>query len=197
LRTPEVKRAIVFTKTKYGANKVAEILEKAGLCAEAIHGNKSQNARQRALARFRTGEAPILVATDIAARGIDVDDITHVINFELPNEAESYVHRIGRTARAGASGIAISLVDESERGLLRQVERITRQRIPVVPAPEGVMEKIPEARREPRLARPPQTERPSQSPTERAPRREARRRQRHKSRTGRPQGKAPVREASR
>jgi ATP-dependent RNA helicase RhlE len=199
LRNAEVKRAIVFTKTKYGANKVAETLEKAGLCAEAIHGNKSQNARQRALARFRSGEAPILVATDIAARGIDIDEITHVINFELPNEAESYVHRIGRTARAGASGIAISLVDESERGLLRQVERITRQRIPVAPAPEGVTERTPDARREGSHARPPQTvaERPSKGPAERAPRREGRRRPRHKSRTGRPHGKAPALEASR
>ncbi|MGC8535494.1 MAG: DEAD/DEAH box helicase [Rhizomicrobium sp.] len=196
LRNPEVKRAIVFTKTKYGANKVAETLEKAGICAEAIHGNKSQNARQRALARFRSGEAPILVATDIAARGIDVDEITHVINFELPNEAESYVHRIGRTARAGASGIAISLVDETEHGLLRQIERITRQRIQVVPAPEGVMEKAPEPRREPKHPRPPQAAvgRAAQSPTER----EGRRRPRRKSRTGgRPHGKGPALEASR
>ena len=196
LRNPEVKRAIVFTKTKYGANKVAETLEKAGICAEAIHGNKSQNARQRALARFRSGEAPILVATDIAARGIDVDEITHVINFELPNEAESYVHRIGRTARAGASGIAISLVDETEHGLLRQIERITRQRIQVVPAPEGVMEKAPEPRREPKHPRPPQAAagRAAQSPTER----EGRRRPRRKSRTGgRSHGKGLALEASR
>ncbi len=196
LRNPEVKRAIVFTKTKYGANKVAETLEKAGICAEAIHGNKSQNARQRALARFRSGEAPILVATDIAARGIDVDEITHVINFELPNEAESYVHRIGRTARAGASGIAISLVDETEHGLLRQIERITRQRIQVVPAPEGVMEKAPEPRREPKHPRPPQATagRAAQSPTER----EGRRRPRRKSRTGgRSHGKGLALEASR
>jgi ATP-dependent RNA helicase RhlE len=129
LSDPDFKRVIVFTRTKHGANKVAEVLEKTGFTAEAIHGNKSQNARQRALARFRSGEAPILVATDIAARGIDIDDISHVINFELPNEPESYVHRIGRTARAGASGIAISLVDREERGLLKQIERVTRQSI--------------------------------------------------------------------
>ena len=129
---PDFTRVIVFTRTKHGANRVAETLEKSGFTAEAIHGNKSQNARQRALARFKSGEAPILVATDIAARGIDVDDISHVINFELPNEPESYVHRIGRTARAGASGVAISLVDGEERGLLKQIERITRQSIKVM-----------------------------------------------------------------
>ncbi len=127
LKDPAFKRVIVFTRTKHGANKVAEGLGKSGFVAEAIHGNKSQNARQRALQRFKDGDAPILVATDIAARGIDIDDITHVINFELPNEPESYVHRIGRTARAGARGVAISLVDGSERNYLRQIERITRQ----------------------------------------------------------------------
>ena len=126
------KRVIVFTRTKHGANKVADVLGKSGFVAEAIHGNKSQNARQRALERFRSGEAPILVATDIAARGIDIDEVSHVINFELPNEPESYVHRIGRTARAGASGVAISLVDGAERGLLKQIERITRQTLKVM-----------------------------------------------------------------
>ena len=136
LEDPAFKRVIVFTRTKHGANKVAETLGKTGFAAEAIHGNKSQNARQRALARFKSGDAPILVATDIAARGIDVDDITHVINFELPHEPESYVHRIGRTARAGASGIAISLVDGAERGLLKQIERITRQSLKVM-EPDG------------------------------------------------------------
>ena len=126
------KRVIVLTRTKHGANKVADVLGKSGFVAEAIHGNKSQNARQRALERFRRGEAPILVATDIAARGIDIDEVSHVINFELPNEPESYVHRIGRTARAGASGVAISLVDGAERGLLKQIERITRQTLKVM-----------------------------------------------------------------
>ncbi len=128
------QRVIVFTRTKHGANKVAETLEKGGFVAEAIHGNKSQNARQRALMRFKSGEAPILVATDIAARGIDIDGISHVINYELPNEPESYVHRIGRTARAGASGVAISLVDASERGFLKAIERITRQPLQVMEA---------------------------------------------------------------
>ena len=105
-----MNRVIVFTRTKHGANRVAEHLSRTGVVAEAIHGNKSQNARQRALEMFRSGKARVLVATDIAARGIDIDDISHVVNFELPNEPESYVHRIGRTARAGGEGIAISLL---------------------------------------------------------------------------------------
>jgi ATP-dependent RNA helicase RhlE len=122
-----MKRVIVFTRTKHGANKVAEHLEKAGHAAEAIHGNKSQNARQRALEQFRSGRARILVATDIAARGIDIDDITHVVNFELPDVAESYVHRIGRTARAGSRGIAIAFCDPTERDSLRAIERLVKQ----------------------------------------------------------------------
>jgi len=122
----EVSRAIVFTRTKHGANRVAKKLVKAGIVAEAIHGNKSQNARQRALEAFKSGEAWVLVATDIAARGIDIDGISHVINFELPHEPESYVHRIGRTARAGASGVAWSLVDPSEMKRMRAIERLTR-----------------------------------------------------------------------
>lgn len=126
LRDDAVTRALVFTRTKHGANRVAKKLEKAGICAEAIHGNKSQNARQRALENFKSGDAWVLVATDIAARGIDIDAISHVINFELPHEPESYVHRIGRTARAGASGVAWSLVDPSEMKRLRAVERLTR-----------------------------------------------------------------------
>ncbi len=122
----EVSRAIVFTRTKHGANRVAKKLVKAGIAAEAIHGNKSQNARQRALDAFKSGEAWVLVATDIAARGIDIDGISHVINFELPHEPESYVHRIGRTARAGASGVAWSLVDPTEMKRMRAIERLTR-----------------------------------------------------------------------
>src|SRR5262249_5709567 len=105
---------------------------RAGVAAEAIHGNKSQNARQRALERFREGHVRVLVATDIAARGIDVDGVSHVINFELPNEPESYVHRIGRTARAGNSGIAISFCDATERPYLRDIEKLTRQAIETV-----------------------------------------------------------------
>ncbi|WP_417458346.1 DEAD/DEAH box helicase [Kordiimonas sp.] len=119
-----IDRAIVFTRTKHGANKVAQHLEKYGLRAGAIHGNKSQGQRQRTLAEFKSGDVPILVATDIAARGIDVDGVSHVVNFELPNVPEVYVHRIGRTARAGKSGIAITLCDTEERGLLRDIEKL-------------------------------------------------------------------------
>ncbi|HEY4275050.1 MAG TPA: DEAD/DEAH box helicase [Rhizomicrobium sp.] len=129
LKDEAMNRVIVFTRTKHGANRVAEHLSKTGVVAEAIHGNKSQNARQRALELFRTGKARVLVATDIAARGIDIDDISHVVNFELPNEPESYVHRIGRTARAGGEGIAISFCDSSEREYLRDIERLTRNKI--------------------------------------------------------------------
>ncbi len=124
LREDDVSRAIVFTRTKHGANKVAKHLVEAGIGAEAIHGNKSQNARQRALANFKDGTIWVLVATDIAARGIDVQGISHVINYELPNEPESYVHRIGRTARAGAGGAAWSLVDQAELKLLKGIERL-------------------------------------------------------------------------
>lgn len=127
LRDPDMKRVIVFTRTKHGANKVADQLDKAGHAADAIHGNKSQGARQRALENFRAGHCRVLVATDIAARGIDIDDITHVVNFELPNVAESYVHRIGRTARAGTGGIAISFCDPTERPFLRDIEKLLKQ----------------------------------------------------------------------
>jgi ATP-dependent RNA helicase RhlE len=132
LKDVSLNKVIVFTRTKHGANKVAENLSRTGVVAEAIHGNKSQNARQRALDMFKTGKARVLVATDIAARGIDVDYITHVINYELPNEPESYVHRIGRTARAGTEGIAISFCDSSERSYLRDIERIIRMKIELV-----------------------------------------------------------------
>ena len=130
-----LEKVIVFTRTKRGANRVAEQLDRNGVPSEAIHGNKSQNARQRALDAFTRGRARVLVATDLAARGIDVQGVTHVINFELPAEAESYVHRIGRTARAGASGIAISFCDGSERGQLKSIERLTNQRINVLVMP--------------------------------------------------------------
>jgi len=129
LKDTAISRAIVFTRTKHAANRVAEQLQKSGVTADAIHGNKSQSARQRALSDFKDGRVRALVATDIAARGIDVDGISHVINFELPNEPESYVHRIGRTARAGAEGIALSLCDADEVAYLKAIERITR--IPV------------------------------------------------------------------
>jgi ATP-dependent RNA helicase RhlE len=138
LKDPALARVIVFTRTKHHANRVSQHLERAGVPNDALHGNKSQNARQRALERFRSGQARVLVATDIAARGIDVDGVTHVINFELPNEPENYVHRIGRTARAGNSGVAIAFCDASERGFLRDIERLTRRPMTVVgpqPAP--------------------------------------------------------------
>ncbi len=130
LRGQSVTRTIVFARTKHGANRLAEQLAKSGVKAEAIHGNKSQGARQRALADFHSGRVSTLVATDIAARGIDVDGISHVINFDLPNEPESYVHRIGRTARAGAEGIALSFCDADEIAYLKDIERTIRQPIP-------------------------------------------------------------------
>ncbi len=129
---PALSRVIVFSRTKHRANRVAERLAKSGISAEAIHGNKSQGARQRALKRFRAGEVRVLVATDIAARGIDIDSVSHVINFELPNEPESYVHRIGRTERAGAGGIALSYCDPSERDYLRDIERLIKRRLTVI-----------------------------------------------------------------
>ncbi|MEK9672252.1 MAG: DEAD/DEAH box helicase [Rhodospirillaceae bacterium] len=126
-----IHRALVFTRTKHGADRVARHLQQDGISCDAIHGNKSQNQRERALNAFRKGTTRVLVATDIAARGIDVNGVTHVINFELPNEPESYVHRIGRTARAGASGQAISFCDHEERAYLRDIERTIRQTVPV------------------------------------------------------------------
>ena len=132
LLDPEIERALVFTRTKHGANRVVKQLDRADVAAEAIHGNKSQTARQRALANFKEGRTRVLIATDIAARGIDVEGITHVINFDLPNIPESYVHRIGRTARAGADGMAISFCEVDERAYLQDIERLIRQRVPVL-----------------------------------------------------------------
>jgi ATP-dependent RNA helicase RhlE len=131
LADSKVLRAIIFTATKRGANRLAEQLSRAGIESAAIHGDKSQNARDRALNAFRNGEQRVLIATDVASRGIDVDGISHVINFDLPNTPESYVHRIGRTGRAGATGEAISFCDPGERSLLTQIERLIRQRLPV------------------------------------------------------------------
>ena len=138
LRRETIDRALIFTRTKHGADKVARNLDKAGIRAEAIHGNKSQNQRERVLAAFRKGDVRTLVATDIAARGIDVDGVSHVVNFDLPNVPETYVHRIGRTARAGAEGIAISLCDSEEVAFLRDIEKLIRMTIPMTDArPEG------------------------------------------------------------
>jgi ATP-dependent RNA helicase RhlE len=132
LDNPAFGRTLVFTRTKRGADRVARHLESCKISASAIHGNKSQNQRERALAAFKDGQVQVLVATDIAARGIDVDGVTHVVNYELPNVPESYVHRIGRTARAGAAGHAIAFCADDERSLLRDIERTTRQTIPSI-----------------------------------------------------------------
>jgi len=131
LEDQAINRALIFTRTKHKANNIAQKLNNKMVKAEAIHGNKSQAARMQALRRFSNGQVRVLVATDVASRGIDVKDVTHVINFEMPNEPENYVHRIGRTARAGASGIAISFCDHEERGFLGSIERITKSILPV------------------------------------------------------------------
>ena len=132
LEDRNIATALVFTRTKHGADRVAKDLNNAGIQAEAIHGNKSQNARQRALSNFKSRTTRVLVATDIAARGIDVEELTHVINFELPNVPETYVHRIGRTGRAGASGIALSFCDAEEKPYLRDIHKLISKNIPVV-----------------------------------------------------------------
>jgi len=132
LANPEMERVIVFTRTKHGADRVAQHLQKARVETLALHGNKSQGARQKALEGFKDGSLRVLVATDIAARGIDVSGITHVVNFDLPDEPESYVHRIGRTARAGRSGLALSLFDAGESARLKAIERLIRRPIPEV-----------------------------------------------------------------
>jgi ATP-dependent RNA helicase RhlE len=133
LTAGDVDRALVFTRTKRGANMVAEKLHKSGITATAIHGNKSQAARQRALEAFRRKHVQVLVATDVAARGIDIDGITHVVNFDMPMEPEAYVHRIGRTGRAGAEGMALSFCTSEERGDLRAIEKLIGQKVPADP----------------------------------------------------------------
>ncbi|HCM39093.1 MAG TPA: DEAD/DEAH box helicase [Bdellovibrionales bacterium] len=138
LKDPKVTRSLVFTRTKREANRVAEALLAVGIGAAAIHGNKSQSAREKALAGIKTGATRVLVATDIAARGIDIDDISHVFNHDIPNIPESYVHRIGRTARAGNAGIAISFCSPQERSFMRDIERLIRQEITVLKTPEGL-----------------------------------------------------------
>jgi ATP-dependent RNA helicase RhlE len=146
LSMPEASRVIVFARTKRGADRVAQNLGKDGIQAEAIHGNKAQNARNRAMDAFRSGRVRVLVATDIAARGIDVTGISHVINYDLPDEAESYVHRIGRTARNGADGIAITLCAPDERNKLRAVEKLTRTRLAPDLGPDEAMSEKPRGR---------------------------------------------------
>ena len=132
LNTRDIKEALVFSRTKHGADKLVRVIEKAGIRAEAIHGNKAQNARQRALKNFKERKTRVLVATDIAARGIDIDSLSHVVNYDIPNVPETYVHRIGRTGRAGASGIALSLCDVDERVFLRDITKLIARQIPVV-----------------------------------------------------------------
>ncbi|MGG7666383.1 DEAD/DEAH box helicase [Dyadobacter sp. BHUBP1] len=132
LKDESIATALVFTRTKHGADKVVKVLRKAGVTSEAIHGNKSQTARQNALKNFKSQTTRVLVATDIAARGIDVDDLTHVINYEIPNIPETYVHRIGRTGRAGAKGIAMSFCDKEEKPYLKDIHKLIAKNIPVV-----------------------------------------------------------------
>lgn len=143
LKDPEIVSALVFTRTKHGADKVVQYLKKIGIPAEAIHGNKSQNARQRALKGFKTRELRVLVATDIAARGIDIDELSTVINFEIPNIPETYVHRIGRTGRAGLSGVAISFCEDEEKAYIRDIQKLISKQIPVVKDHPFVLEEVP------------------------------------------------------
>jgi ATP-dependent RNA helicase RhlE len=158
LRDPAMDRVLVFTRTKRGADRVCRQLAQAGISADALHGNKAQNARVRALEAFRRGNVRVLVATDIAARGIDVPNISHVINYELPNEPESYVHRIGRTARAGAGGAALSFCDQSEQPYLRAIEALMRRKVTVaehrLAERTGERAPLPERHRQ-RACRPP------------------------------------------
>ena len=158
LKNKAIPTALVFTRTKHGADKVARELNRAGIRAEAIHGNKSQNARQAALSNFKSQHTRVLVATDIAARGIDIDELTHVINFELPNIPETYVHRIGRTGRAGASGAALSFCDTEEREFLKDIHKLISKSIPVVedhpfPAGNGSLVQFPSQQPRPVLQR--------------------------------------------
>ena len=152
-RDTAIERVLVFTRTKHGADRVSRTLTREGVSSEAIHGNKSQGQRQRALELFKKGRTRVLVATDIAARGLDIDNLTHVINFDLPNEPESYVHRIGRTGRAGASGIALSFCSGEERGFLRDIERVIGKKVPVGQTP-AMLERIESPRVEDEDERP-------------------------------------------
>jgi len=163
LKNPAIESALIFTRTKHGANKLAQDLERAGFYAEAIHGNKSQTARVRALNAFKKQEIRVLVATDIAARGIDIDELTHVINFELPNVPETYVHRIGRTGRAGATGSSISFCDTEERAFLKDIQQLIGQQVPVVSGhPYEPSDAAPIALQPPRGKRPaPETRQPA------------------------------------
>jgi ATP-dependent RNA helicase RhlE len=149
LKEPKIKTALVFTRTKHGADKIVKVLQKVNVKAEAIHGNKAQNARQRALSNFKDQSTRVLVATDIAARGIDVDELEYVINYDLSNIPETYVHRIGRTGRAGAKGTAYSFCDQEEKAYLKDIEKLIAKKIPVIdnhPFPLMDFNPIPEAK---------------------------------------------------
>ena len=154
LQNPAIETALIFTQMKHAADKLARVLNNAGIKTEAIHGNKSQNARQSALANFKAKRTRVLVATDIAARGIDIDELAFVVNYELPNVPETYVHRIGRTGRAGASGMAISFCDRSERAFLSDIEKLIRKKIPVASSNSFVPVAMPEQQERPRHAAP-------------------------------------------
>jgi ATP-dependent RNA helicase RhlE len=181
-----MEKVLIFSRTKHGADRIVRQLGQAGIAASAIHGNKSQPQREKALAAFKAGEVPVLIATDIAARGIDVSGVSHVFNFDLPHVPEQYVHRIGRTARAGAAGIAVAFCSDEEKPLLRDIEKLTRQKPVTVPLPEGFVGEAarikaarpPETHREERDERPrghrPQQRRYSASPTRNAPQGQAR-----------------------
>ena len=168
LKNDNIERALVFTRTKHGADKVAKILTRANIHAQAIHGNKSQNARQGALKNFKAKTTRVLVATDIAARGIDIDELTHVINFELPNVPESYVHRIGRTGRAGADGIAIAFCDAEEKAYLKDIQKLIGKQIPVVDEHEYPLMNHEVVKKQPKPPRPkrnPNRHKPTNSST--------------------------------
>ncbi|MCH8616789.1 DEAD/DEAH box helicase [Sphingomonas sp. SM33] len=162
LRSEQTERTLVFSRTKHGADKIVRLLEAAGNASNAIHGNKSQAQRERALAQFRSGEVSVLIATDIAARGIDIPGVSHVINYDLPEVPEQYVHRIGRTARAGAEGKAIAFCSPDERGLLRDIERLTRQKVDVAPLPEDFLQQADALKR---LKPAPKAEQPRRAPS--------------------------------
>ena len=205
-QSTQIDRALVFSRTKHGADKIVRFLSAAGIEANAIHGNKSQGQRERALDLFRSGEVPVLVATDIAARGIDIPGVSHVLNFDLPNVPEQYVHRIGRTARAGAEGAAFAFCSDEERSYLRDIERLTRQRIDVVPLPEGFAASIEALKRLKPAPRKPERPQHSRSSTksdrrsdgQRREQRNDRQKQRHPHRADghhahRPDGAQPKR----
>jgi len=177
LRREAMERVLIFSRTKHGADRIVKQLAQSRIAANAIHGNKSQPQRERALAEFKHGKVKILIATDIAARGIDVSGVSHVINFDLPNVSEQYVHRIGRTARAGAAGIAIAFCADDERAYVKGIERLTRQRLEVVPLPENFVAEANRIKAEraasPIPDRPERAERPDRNrvrrPTSRRP----------------------------